>query len=77
MKKKIYLHVSYIAGPGDGTGTYRSCVLTLTKGDYNHLFEVLKKDYCERTGAKLDDIKLSILSLNEISKRTFKILNGE
>lgn len=78
MGKRKYLHISYIVGKeSSGSHTFRSCIVTLTNGDYDNLFELLKKDYCEKTGTSPEGLMLSILSLNEISRRTFKILNGE
>ena len=77
MARKKYLHISYIVGTGEGDHFFKSCVATLTTGDYDSLYETLRKDYCEKTGAKPEGLMLSIISLNEISKRTFKLLNGK
>ena len=48
----------------------------MTTGDYDELYKVLKKDYCEKERTKPEGLMLSIISLNEISKGTYKILNG-
>lgn len=76
MARRKYLHISYIAGYGDGEPVFKSCVAILTTGDYDELYEVLKKDYCEKERTKPEGLMLSIISLNEISKGTYKILNG-
>ena len=75
MSKAKYLHASYIVGTGDGYD-YKSCLLAISNGDYNSLHETLKEDYCQKTGVSPNGLMLSILSLNEISKKTYKILNG-
>ena len=77
MSKKKYLHASYLAGVGDGKHNYKSCILTISKnGDYDSVYKTLREHYCQETGANPKDLMLTILSLSELSKSTYKILNG-
>lgn len=76
MARKKYLHVSYIAGDGSGHYSYKSCLVSLTNANYDELYEIIRKDYCEGTGENPKGLLLSIISLNEISKGLYKVLNG-
>ena len=77
MGRKKYLHISYIAGTGDGDYAFKSCLVTITNADYDELYRMLRKHYCEITGEDPQKkLLLSIVSLNEISKSTYKLLNG-